>query len=145
MYNLSSEPCQSIFCGKKSKDVAFVNYLHSSHNIFDRIIMHRIERTIKKIQYPLLLIRRLICIIAGICRLRQWSDIKRRIRKQHYIVSNARQYQKKSLTKGQCLWPSVFLLFFCRLLLFFSTWVEIFAQTRDICTNCKHVPTPRLC
>ena len=48
MYNLSSEPCQSIFCGKKSKDVAFVNYLHSSHNIFDRIIMHRIERTIKE-------------------------------------------------------------------------------------------------
>ena len=48
MYNLSSEPCHSIFCGKKPKDVAFVNYLHSSHNIFDRIIMHRIERTIKE-------------------------------------------------------------------------------------------------
>ena len=48
MYNLSSEPCHSFFSGKKPKDVAFLNYLHSSHNIFDRIIMHRIERTIKE-------------------------------------------------------------------------------------------------
>ena len=135
MYNLSSEPCHSFFSGKKPKDVAFLNYLHSSHNIFDRIIMHRIERTIKKIQYPLLLIRRLICIIAGICRLRQWSEIKRRIRKQHYIVSNARQYQKNHRRKGNACGQVCFFYFFVVCCFSFLSGLrylhklEIFAQT----------------
>ena len=48
MYNLLSEPCHSNDCGKKPNDVAQLNYSHSIHNIFDRIITHRIERTIKE-------------------------------------------------------------------------------------------------
>ena len=131
MYNLFSEPCHSIFCGKKPKDVAFVNYLHSSHNIFDRIIMHRIERTIKgNTIFPLAHKE----IDLHYCR---DMSIETMVRDQKTDQEatlyrfQCKAVSEKSLTKGQCLWPSVFVVCCFSFLygLRYLHKLEIFAQT----------------